>query len=139
MSVTTVVAATGSGTGEDPLRAAREALAEVREGLSGAVPDLALVFAGGAYAPELEAIDALIGDQLAPRHRLGTTTGGVIAGASELERRDCIALWAARLDGAEITPLRFPSPTEGATRVEWPEPPEGAHGMVLFADPMAFP
>ncbi|MGH8903815.1 MAG: FIST signal transduction protein [Egibacteraceae bacterium] len=135
----TVVAATGSGTGPDPVAAARSAVAEVKEGLGGRTPDLAVIFAGAAYAPDLGTLDAAIGEQLGPRHRIGTTTGGVIADASELERLDCLSVWAACLPGADIAPLRYEDPADEASPPEWREPPPDAHGLVAFADPTAFP
>ncbi|MGH8887503.1 MAG: FIST signal transduction protein [Egibacteraceae bacterium] len=143
----TVAAATGSGTGPDPVDAARSAVARVAEGLGGRSPDLAVVFVGAAYARNLDTLDALIGERLAPRHRIGTTTGGVIAEASELERLDCISVWAACLSGAHIAPLRYeppgggdgPPPQGDEAPASWPEPPPDAHGVVAFADPGTFP
>jgi small ligand-binding sensory domain FIST len=134
----TVAAATGSGTGPDPLQATQVAVAQVTERLDATPPDLALVFAGTAYAPALDRIDALIADLLAPVHRLGATTGGVIADGDEIERPDCIALWAANLDGVKITPLRIPAPTDERTGVRWPSPPADAKGIVLLTDPLTF-
>jgi small ligand-binding sensory domain FIST len=144
-----MVAATGFGTGPNPVDAARTAVAEVAESLGGRTPDLAVVFVGATYAPDLEALDAVISEQLAPRHRIGTTTGGVIADASELERFDCISVWAACLPGAHITPLRYELPeepggeqlpeTDEAFPLQWPEPPPAARGVVAFADPSTFP
>lgn len=135
----TVVAATGSGTGPDSVAAARSAVAQVVQGLGGRTPDLAVIFAGAAYAPDLGMFDAVIGEQLHPRHRIGTTTGGVIADASELERLDCLSVWAACLPGADIAPLRYGAPADEVSPPEWPEPPPDAHGLVAFADPAAFP
>ncbi len=139
-----VVAASGYATGPDPLHAARVAVAQVVESLGGGPPpDLALIFAGGGYAPELHLIDKLVGDLLAPAHRLGTTTGGVIADGTEIEQRDCLSLWAARLDGAEVAPMRFQAPPDVAGHqvpfVEWRDPPPSALGVVLLADPQTFP
>lgn len=135
----TVAAMTGSGTGQDPVEAARSAVAEVVEGLGGCTPDLAVVFVGAAYGPHLDTLDAVIAEGLAPRHRIGTTTGGVIADGNELERLDCLSVWAACLPGAHITPLRYEVPTDEASPIMWPEPPLDAHGVVAFADPGTFP
>jgi small ligand-binding sensory domain FIST len=143
-----VAAATGSGTGPDPVGAVRAAVARVVEGLGGCTPDLAVIFVGAAYAPDLEMLDAVISEQLAPRHRIGTTTGGVIVDGSELERLDCLSVWAACLPGAHIAPLHYELPLEfeGGELLEadkvsppqWPTPPPAAHGIVAFADPFTF-
>jgi small ligand-binding sensory domain FIST len=143
----TVAAVTGSGTGPDPVHAVRSAVAEVAAGLGDRTPDLVVVFVGAAYARDLDRLDALISDRLTPRHRIGTTTGGVIADGSELERPDCVSVWAACLPGADIAPLRYEPPNGGGSQPpadepslpSWPEPPPGAHGIVAFADPFTFP
>lgn len=142
----TLAAATGSGIGPDPVAAARSAITEVAEGLGGRIPDLAVVFAGAAYASDLGTLNAVISERLAPRHRIGTTTGGVIADGNELERPDCLSVWAACLPGAHLTPLRYEipggaeeSPGAETPPASWPEPPPAAHGVIVFADPLTFP
>lgn len=135
----------------------RSAIAQVSEGLGGRIPDLAVVFVGAAYAPDLHMLDMMLSERLGPRHWIGTTTGGVIVDGSELERLDCLSVWAACLPGAQLTPLRYESPGGGGEPLEldaeggtsqdagemalasWPDPPPGARGMVMFADPLAFP
>lgn len=137
----TVTAATGVGTGHDAVQAAKDAVGRVLEGLRGRRADLVVVFVSEGYAPELPAIDVLIGAQLGPRHRIGTTTAGVVADSNEIERADCLALWAACLEGAQITPLRYDAPGSGTgerSPAEWPEPPDDVRGAVLFADPHTF-
>jgi small ligand-binding sensory domain FIST len=136
----TVAAVTGSGIGQDPADAARSAAAEVTEGLGGRTPDLVVVFVGAAYASNIDTIDEVIGEQLAPEHRIGTTTGGVIANGSEIERLDCLSIWAACLPGVHIVPLRYEIPADQVSSPPlWPEPPFDARGIVAFADPFTFP
>ncbi|MGH8908912.1 MAG: FIST signal transduction protein [Egibacteraceae bacterium] len=135
----TVMAAAGWGVGSDPLQATRAALAQVADRLGPLRPDLALVFAGAGYARDLERIGALVTDLLAPAHLMGVTTGGVIADGTEIERGDCLSLWAARLNGAEVTPLRVAAPPSESASAEWPPTPAGTRGVVLLADPFTFP
>jgi small ligand-binding sensory domain FIST len=135
----TVVAATGLGTGPDPVYAARVALAQVTDQLGGVRPDLALVFAGAGYARDLDRIDAMVENLLDPAHRLGATTEGVIAGGAEVEQGDCLSLWAARLGEAEVTPMRYAAPLNEHTPTLWPQPPSDTRAIILLSDPRTFP
>lgn len=135
-------AASGSGAGPDLAAALDAALRSVEVGLGGdGPPDLVAVFLGGAHAEVAEEVSARILQRLRPRHLIGTTAGGVVSDGTELERADGVSVWAARLPGADLVPLRYPpvggeDPVEG---VAWPEPPDTARALVLLADPFSFP
>jgi small ligand-binding sensory domain FIST len=131
-------AASGSGAGADLTAALDAALRSVEAGLGeGPPPDLVVVFLGGAHAEEAARAAATLRERLAPRHLLGTTAGGVVSDGVELERADGLSVWAARLPGADLVPLRYaPAGSEGAA---WREPPAGARALVLLADPFSFP
>lgn len=131
-------AATGAGTATDAGAAADEALATVVERLPGQV-DLALVFLGVAHAAAADTVVARVADRLAPRHVLGVTAGAVVADDRELEDPTAVSVWAARLPGATITPLRYSPPGPEGQAAEWPEPPEGLAAAVVMADPFTFP
>jgi len=134
-------AATGSAVGAAAGRAADDALHQVLAALDGRRPDLVVAFVGAAYAPETGRIGARILERLQPGHLVGTTAGGVIAGPDELERGDCLALWAAVLPGAEVAALHYPPPSDGPGEavLPWPEVPDGSQALVAFADPFTFP
>ncbi len=137
-------AASGSGSGPDAAAAVDAALRSIQATLgtadSIAPVDLAVVFLGGAHAQDAEVVSAEIMARLRPRHLVGVTAGGVVSDGVELERPDGVSIWAARLPGAELTPLRYePVAEDHPDPARWPEPPADARAMVLLADPFTFP
>lgn len=134
-------AASGSGSGPDTDAAVEAALRSIQAALgtadSIAPVDLVIVFLGGVHTQNAQAVSATIAAGLRPRHLLGVTAGGVVADGAELERPDGISIWAARLPGAELTPLRLDPPVDD--RATWREPPADARALVLLADPFTFP
>lgn len=145
-----LVAAAGSGTGDEAREAVDEAVDQVSEGLGGATPTLVMAFIGAAYAAEADRIADRIRETLQPGHLLGATAGGVIADDREIEEQAAVSLWAASLPGASLTPLRYEAPGDGEEdsegessplqrAAEWGPPPESAAALLLLADPISFP
>lgn len=141
-------AAVGSATGADASAAADTAVAHVSDQLGGETPTLVVAFLGGAYTDQAVEVADRLREGLAPDHMIGTTAGGVIADEHEFEQPAALSVWAARLPGATITPLRYAAPSEGADEAdvgmpglgtEWPEPPAEAAALLMFADPAGFP
>ncbi|MPZ88972.1 MAG: histidine kinase, partial [Nitriliruptorales bacterium] len=151
-------AASGSGTGPDPQAATEAALRSVLAGLDGdpagadapdeeRCPDLTVVFLGGEHAEDAERVCDVVRKRLAPRHLIGTTAGGVVSDGVELERPDGISVWAARMPGARLTPLRYAPPSQAGDvmiaapldETGWREPPADTRALVLLADPFSFP
>jgi small ligand-binding sensory domain FIST len=137
-------AASGSGSGPDALAAVDAALRSIQATLgtadSIAPIDLAVVFLGGAHADQAEAVSATLMSRLRPRHLLGVTAAGVVSDAVELERADGVSVWAARLPGAVLTPLRYePVDQDNPEPAAWQSPPPDARALLLLADPFTLP
>src|SRR5258705_12377060 len=95
------------------------AAADVRSGLDGAAPDLAVVFVSPHHAAELARVPALVASELGGGHLIGCSAGGVIGGGREIEERAGLSLTAAVLPGVTIQPFHLetealPSPTPDA-------------------------
>jgi small ligand-binding sensory domain FIST len=131
-----VRAGAGAGTGPDALAAADAALRTVDEALGGREADLAVLTVGSGYRDAVPALAAHVRARLRPRHLLGATAAGVIAGPSELESAPVLSVWAASLPGAVLAPLRYGPPDEGA---EWLVPPADARALLVLAEPFSFP
>jgi len=106
-----------------PLEAAvREVTAAIARDLDGATPDLAVAFVSEQYQGEYERLPALLRGQLAPRHVIGCSAGGVIGGGREVERQAGVSLTAAVLPGVDLTPFHLESEAlleRTAPAVEW--------------------
>jgi small ligand-binding sensory domain FIST len=128
----------------DAAQAGRALARAVRNGLGEGTVDLAFLFFSSHYAKQTEGLCAAVRRELAPGLLLGCTGEGVIAGSEEIESEAAATLWAARLPGAHLTPLRLSSPqgAEGLTVRGWPDSLRGERGrpvFVLLADPFSTP
>lgn len=145
MSMPSTAAASALAFGSDPGAAASEAAARVREEL-GDTATLAVVFVHPDLArdptPLLEAVHA----HLAPRALIGCTGEAIIGVGREVEDEPAVVVWAARMPGARLTPIRaFSGPgIDGGTEFAgWPDGPS-ADGvgeddlLILLADPFTF-
>lgn len=132
-------ASAGVGAGPDALEAADTAVDTIAAALDGR-PDLAVVFLGSAHAAAADRVAVRVGERLAPRHLIGVTAGAVVADDREIEDPQALSIWAARLPGATVTPLRYPAPAQqGGPGPEWPEAPPDTAVLLLLADPFTFP
>lgn len=138
MTDATLRAAAGAAVDTDAIAAVDVAAAKAAEALGGR-PDLALVFLGAAHAGDADRVAVRIGERLAPRHLVGVTAGAVVAGAREIEDHHGLAIWAATLPGATVTPVHYPPPGADDVGQPWPEPPADTAALVLLADPFTFP
>ncbi|MBI3602865.1 MAG: FIST C-terminal domain-containing protein [Nitrospirae bacterium] len=106
--------------------------------------DLAFLFFSSHYANQAETLCAAVRGEFASRVLLGGTGEGIIAGSEEIEGAAAVALWAARLPGTKLTPLRlaFPQGADGFAIKGWPET-LGAESprptFILLADPFTTP
>lgn len=132
--------ATGGGTDDEAGIAAQVALRDVVDGLEGTPADLVVVFLGGAHADAAPLVVELVRVRLSPRTLIGVTAQGVVVDSSEVESPLGIAIWAASLPDAELTPLRYPAAAaSGEAGMEWPDVPDDAEALLLLADPFGFP
>lgn len=133
------------GAGVSTLAASREAadevLARALPGLSGASPDLAVVFASMHHAVALPALLARLTEALPDAAVFGCTAEGVLGTGVEVEDAPGVALWLARLPGVRVEPvhLRFrPMGDEGIVEGLGLDGREGSV-LLLLADPFSFP
>jgi small ligand-binding sensory domain FIST len=136
MSVRAAVGVASDGGG---VPAFAEAANRAAMGLGTLPCDLALVFAGGANAEQVEAGAAAVRERLHPRALVGCGAQGVLGAGREHERGG-VTVWAASLPGAELMPFRLSSSLGGGsiTIAGVPEL-EGADAVILLADPHSFP
>ncbi len=108
-------------------------------------PDLAFVFLSPHHAEDAEPLLAELRRELGARVLLGATGESIVAGPREVEHEPALAVWLARLPGAELFDmhLEFERTAEGGSFIGWPsqlpEPwPERAT-LLLFGEPYSFP
>jgi small ligand-binding sensory domain FIST len=113
-----------------------ENLAELREHLGGAPPDLCCLFVAreapaDGLPSEHAVVDALV-DLLQPRHLVGCGASGVLGGGREIENAPAIAVLVGHLEGARLRCAHidadairdgaFPSMTETASALVFADP-----------------
>ena len=78
---------------------------------------------------------------LEPRVLVGGTAVAVAGGPHEIEENPALTVFAARLDGATLTPvtLRVQETPDGAALTGWPPLDQSPASLLLFADPFTFP
>jgi small ligand-binding sensory domain FIST len=123
-------------------QAVGEAAGEILERLHGEGCDLAVCFASTHHVGAFEDIGPALRNILEPQVLVGGTAVAVAGGAHEIEENPALTVFAARLDGAALTPvtLRVQETPDGAALTGWPSlgdrPPAN---LLLFADPFTFP
>jgi small ligand-binding sensory domain FIST len=123
-------------------QAVGEAAGEILERLDGEGCDLAVCFASTHHVGAFEDIGPALRNILEPQVLVGGTAVAVAGGAHEIEENPALTVFAARLDGAALTPvtLRVQETPDGAALTGWPslgDRPPGS--LLLFADPFTFP
>jgi small ligand-binding sensory domain FIST len=122
-------------------QAVGEAAGEILERLDGEGCDLAVCFASTHHVGAFEDIGPALRNILEPRVLVGGTAVAVAAGAHEIEEHPALTVFAARLDGAALTPvtLRVQETPDGAALTGWPSLDRTPASLLLFADPFTFP
>lgn len=146
-SAISLVAASAVSTHVDAVMAAEQVCEEIvaHPGL-GSI-DLAMAFVSGGHTTDLPHVAEVIRKSLSPGTFVGVTSEGVIAGASELERRPAVVLFCASLPGTSLHPFtyrRLPHAAEGdpealARVAEAVGARSDARGVFFFADPFSIP
>ena len=117
-------------------RAAEDAAA----GLEGRPADLAVVFAGGAQAEEVEDGLAAVRERLPARATVGCGAQGVVAAGRELERGG-VAVWAGSFPDAALETFHLEAMRAGESALAVAGLPDldRAEAVILLADPYTFP
>ena len=136
----------GLSQSADPARAAREACAAVRAGLGAGRPTLLVMFASPALCERAEELLDAVHAELAPEHLIGAMGEAIVGDGREIEDGPALAVWAARLPGAEVIPFRLVARPlgEGMGVLGWPdavsdEAAVGVGPVVMLAEPFSFP
>ena len=118
-----------------------EAAGEILEHLDGEGCDLAVCFASTHHVGAFEDIGPALRNILQPRVLVGGTAVAVAGGPHEIEENPALTVFAARLDGATLTPvtLRVQETPDGAALTGWPSLDRSPASLLLFADPFTFP
>jgi small ligand-binding sensory domain FIST len=122
-------------------QAVGEAAGEILERLDGEGCDLAVCFASTHHVGAFEDIGPALRNILEPRVLVGGTAVAVAGGAHEIEENPALTVFAARLEGATLTPvtLRVQETPDGAALTGWPSLDRPPACLLLFADPFTFP
>lgn len=130
----------------DPVAAAREACAAARAGIGDGRPTLVVMFASPSLCEQAEALLAAVRGELDPEHLLGAMGEAIVGEGREVEDGPALAVWAARLPGAEVIPFRLVARPVGAGMgvLGWPDAisadTAGDLGpVIMLADPFSFP
>ena len=117
---------------------------DVRAGLDGERPDLAIVFVSAHYAPQFDQVSDAIFEQLGECKLIGCSGSGVIGAGKEVEHRPGFALTAARLPDVDLSLFHITTeslPDGDAPPERWQElvnvSPEPDPNFVLLADPFS--
>ena len=140
-----IACAVGASSDEQIDVAIRAAIDDARAHLSGGPADLAIVFVSQAYGTAIRPALEGLAEELGVATVIATTAEGVLAGDTEFETGPAVAVWLARLPGAEIIPLalEYSQSVDGGMFFGWPaelerEWPANAT-LLLLADPFSFP
>jgi small ligand-binding sensory domain FIST len=136
--------ASALSTASDAVRALTEVCDQALAALDGK-PDLAVLFVSADRADVCGLIADKVCDLLQTERLIGCTAESVVGVGQEIEGEPAMALWLARLPGAELLPmhLAFQRTPEGGVILGWPDAllnawPEPA-AMLLLGEPFTFP
>ncbi|MGH9023771.1 MAG: FIST N-terminal domain-containing protein, partial [Acidimicrobiia bacterium] len=122
-----------------PSAATGEAVGQVLDQLGDGPVDLALLFASASHSGAFEDICDAVRRLLRPGTFLGSTAVGVIGGAREVEARPGLSIFAARLAGASVRPLRLGAISGSDGPVFHGLPARAGGALLVLTDPFSFP
>lgn len=105
------------------VQAGRDLGQATRRALGEGPTDLAFLFFSPHYAEQSTDLAAAVRRELAPDLLVGCTGEGIIGGTEEIESAPAISLWAARLPGVSMTPIRLScsQDEDGISVSGWPD------------------
>lgn len=148
-SATELCAASAMSTHVDAVMATEQACDDVQAGLMGGRADLVMLFVSGEHAQHAVAIAKTMKQALDPGTYIVVTAESLVGGASELERKTGLAMFAASMPGTTLHPFTYrqiphvasgEEDTEGLIRVaEAIGARKDLRGVFFFADPFSIP
>lgn len=134
--------ASALSTASDPDALVDDLCSRLAGVFGGKAADLAVVFATAEHAEQLGAIADCVRSRGIARHVLGATGESIIGEDREVEEGPAVSLWAIRLPGATLTPMRFRNEGDGidtlASLVR-DRPNDSGRALLLLGDPYTFP
>lgn len=105
------------------VQAGRDLGQATRRALGEGPTDLAFLFFSPHYAEQSTDLAAAVRRELTPDLLVGCTGEGIIGGTEEIESAPAISLWAARLPGVSMTPIRLScsQDEDGISVSGWPD------------------
>lgn len=126
---------TTEGSGEAAVRQVVDALAGKFGGEAGPA-DLVVAFASADHADCLERLGTILHERGMVRHSLGCTGETIVGDGREVESGPALSVWAARLPGAELRPIRVDSQFDAIDSLKLNRRDEET--ILLLADPFSF-
>lgn len=129
-------------TQPDSSAAIEEVCRHVKQALAAEPCELALLFVSSAHAAQFDTLARQVRAALGCAHLIGCTGEAIAGGATEIEDRPALSLWAANLPGAEIESFHvtFERTQDGLFCSGMPELPgdadAGRQTMFLLGDPL---
>lgn len=123
-----------------PAHAVGETAGEMLDRLDGD-PDLVVCFVSPHFVGALDDMVHAMRNLLDPRVLVAMTTSGAVGGGHEVEDGPAVAVFAASLPDATVTPavLRAVDAPDGMTIAGWPDLVGDPETLLLLADPFSFP
>ena len=98
--------------------------------------DLLVAFASAHQAECLEHLGRIAHDRGLARHSLGCTGETIVGDGREVEHGPALSVWAARLPGADLRPIRIDDQFDGIDGLKHDRRDAGT--VLLLADPFSF-
>jgi small ligand-binding sensory domain FIST len=133
--------ASALSTERDPDRAVHEVLDRVSSQLADAPADLSVAFVSPHHAGALQALAGQVRDRGLARHLIGCTGEAIVGEDREVEGAPAVSLWAIRLPGATVEPIRMASGPRGGDDLEAAilREPQGERFLIVLGEPFTFP
>jgi small ligand-binding sensory domain FIST len=118
-----------------------EVAGEILDAFAGEDPDLLVCFVSPHFVGAFDDLSFALRELLTPRVAIGVTAIAVVGGAHEIEDGPALALFAARVPDARLTPvsLAVEQTADGYAVTGWPELDYEPSTLLLCADPFTFP
>ncbi len=98
--------------------------------------DLVVAFASNHHAEALGRLGAILHDRGLTRHSLGCTGETIVGDGQEVESGPALSVWAAKLPGAELRPIRVDQREDGIEGLKAHRRDEET--ILLLGDPFSF-
>lgn len=122
-------------------QAVGEAVGALLEALQGERPNLVVWFVTAHHIGAIEDIHSALQSLLNPRVVIAATSVSAIGGETEIENSPGLSIFAAVVPDNQLDVMRLEAvqTLDGLEVTGWADNTEGAHTLLLLADPFSFP